>query len=541
MPNIEGRKFRFGVQNLRRLDCVAPVEIKPITVLVGRNSSGKSTFLRALPLLRQSITTRTSSPVLWYGDWVDFGDFERAVFGNDSAKTITFTFGADSVERSQIYYSPDDFLVFEPNRSPFSDLALNICVSKHGEGTKIASLELRESSNEVFYSLVVGDDGRVSKLSIDGHDMTSKLNALDMIISPGSILPTIIVNQKGKERAQGVEFRPINEFAASISVLEKFVAPYLDRRIGTETLQRLVGPLLNLSVVSRDTLREQAGHTKNRSWAKFLRDMSEGRRLTLFEQFRRELLFAILPVLCNSAARAFRGYISSTLYVGPARARSDRYHRYQDLAVSEIDPDGKNFPMFLNSLSDAEITDFSGWVKELFGYGVTVVRGAGHISIHLEYDYSTVNVVDTGYGVSQILPVLGQVWWANNRPQSSGSIRTPSEDPIIAIEQPELHLHPAHQALLADAFVNSIRSNDGGGHRRRRRHNTHFLIETHSEALINRLGALVAEGKIAPNHVQILVFDSGDKEQRNTSVTIAKFDPDGQLLDWPYGFFVPSV
>ncbi|HFG2220775.1 TPA: AAA family ATPase, partial [Vibrio cholerae] len=45
------------------------VEIKPITVFVGKNSCGKSTLLRTFPLLRQSIESNTTGPILWYGDY----------------------------------------------------------------------------------------------------------------------------------------------------------------------------------------------------------------------------------------------------------------------------------------------------------------------------------------------------------------------------------------------------------------------------------------------------------------------------------------
>lgn len=47
---------------------------------------------------------------------------------------------------------------------------------------------------------------------------------------------------------------------------------------------------------------------------------------------------------------------------------------------------------------------------------------------------------------------------------------------LIAIEQPELHIHPRLQAAIGDLFVESIQKN---GHR--------FIIETHSEHLILRL------------------------------------------------------
>ena len=85
-------KFYFGVENLRSISTMKPVELRPITILVGRNSAGKSTFLRSLPLLRQSLTVRTSGPVLWYGDFVDFGDFKQSVRRGCVEAGISFNF-----------------------------------------------------------------------------------------------------------------------------------------------------------------------------------------------------------------------------------------------------------------------------------------------------------------------------------------------------------------------------------------------------------------------------------------------------------------
>ena len=74
-------------------------------------------------------------------------------------------------------------------------------------------------------------------------------------------------------------------------------------------------------------------------------------------------------------------YLSTTLgnvqYMGPVRTRNERYYRYQDLSVSEIDPDARNFPVFLNSLSASQIERFSSWARAIFGYGVKVARREG--------------------------------------------------------------------------------------------------------------------------------------------------------------------
>ena len=70
------------IKNVRSLKDTKEVKLSPLTLLVGENSSGKSTFLRLFPLIKQSTSKRTDGPLLWAGDvddYVDFGRFAETV------------------------------------------------------------------------------------------------------------------------------------------------------------------------------------------------------------------------------------------------------------------------------------------------------------------------------------------------------------------------------------------------------------------------------------------------------------------------------
>jgi len=85
---------------------------------------------------------------------------------------------------------------------------------------------------------------------------------------------------------------------------------------------------------------------------------------------------------------------------------------------------------------------------------------------------------DIGVGISQLLPVL--------------EVAKSASGEVIAIEQPELHIHPALQAELGDLFIESAMERD----------NT-FLIETHSEHLVLRLMRRIREttnGRLPTGH-----------------------------------------
>jgi hypothetical protein len=527
----------FGLSNLRRLRDVQPLELKPLTILVGRNSSGKSTFLRSLPLLKQSISTRTSSPILWYGDWVDFGSFAGAVNKNDDNKLISFFFSISDIV-------VDNYIVPfwdggpEQAHQTQSTMSFLVDICRSDSGTRISHFSLSESQNAVHFQATVTSEGKIDSLRIDDVEMISFFSGFDVKIESGSLFPDIFVSRKisslSKTRAASFNTPYEGVHDVIVKACSSYLKAHLDKRTSEGRLASFSNQLFSLSHFDTATLQILSSRTQNRSWRKFLKRISEIQSTGEYTYLRHLYLLYHFGSFLSSFASSAKSFISRVLYIGPARARSDRFYRYQDLSVSEIDPDGKNFPMFLNSLSPHQIQRFSDWVKHLFNFGVRVEKSSGHISIELVYPTSTVNIVDTGYGVSQILPVLGQIWWAINQPRR-GFGGMPVLPPFIAIEQPELHLHPAHQARLADAFIGGLYSIASDGSRTRR---AQFIIETHSEALINRIGHLISRGSIDPNDVQIVVFEADSNDDQYTAVHTSLFDSEGVLLNWPYDFFI---
>ncbi|MGX8003917.1 AAA family ATPase [Staphylococcus hominis] len=64
---------KIRIKNLRALNDTGNISIKPLTILLGKNSIGKSTFLRTFPLFRRSLRLKRSEPILWYSpQLVDF-------------------------------------------------------------------------------------------------------------------------------------------------------------------------------------------------------------------------------------------------------------------------------------------------------------------------------------------------------------------------------------------------------------------------------------------------------------------------------------
>jgi predicted ATPase len=135
------------------------------------------------------------------------------------------------------------------------------------------------------------------------------------------------------------------------------------------------------------------------------------------------------------------------------------------------------------------------------------------------------NISDMGFGFSQILPIVASVW---NETQDSADPLGRSKEVTFVIEQPELHLHPQFQNLLAKAFAKVVRLT------RSSNSSIRILFETHSNVMIDALGEAINEGIIDKEMVNIVLFE---KANGITRTKISNFSEEGYLLNWPIGFF----
>lgn len=510
----------FQIKNLRSIQDSGVVELKKITVLVGRNSSGKSTILRALPLLRQSVEQRTKGPILWYGRLVDFGDFRNAVREGDAARGITFGFGVTITPKrrapSRTIAQQGEWLV--PSRQGIKTL-LNITIGRSpddrvGHVRSLSaqagndSLEIKFDRSGAVESIVAMDDPVLLRTDEEWW------------VGRGEVVPEILLLEE-------------NHYQIDEDEYESFKEP-VDRPFGNLVDQALSH--ITHGNTSPERLSAIGSKLLYGSEADFYRQLLNAPGVTASLQQRLRQL--------GSAAQEIRGlrravmmrHLSSYLkalddelirfaravrYIEPIRASAERYYREQDLAVDDLDSSGANTAMFLSSLDHSALLQLQNWMTSNFGFRVYVESGTGHIQIKISQgDGDARNIADLGFGYSQLLPIILQLW--------RGTRTAPGDaTPTLAVEQPELHLHPHYQAMLADVMVSAVASRRSS-----------IIIETHSDHFINRLGALAAEQKIDPDDVQILFV--AENEFSDSIATKVSFDSEGVLSEeWPVGFFTP--
>ena len=129
------------------------------------------------------------------------------------------------------------------------------------------------------------------------------------------------------------------------------------------------------------------------------------------------------------------------------------------------------------------------------------------------------NLIDVGYGVSQVLPVITELVRGGSFPDLLGY----SKPPMFLLQQPEVHLHPSAQAALGSLFCEVATPE------------RHLVIETHSDHLIDRVRMDVRDGTtpLKPDDVSILFF-----ERKNLDVHIhsLRIDEEGNIEGAPDGY-----
>ena len=119
------------------------------------------------------------------------------------------------------------------------------------------------------------------------------------------------------------------------------------------------------------------------------------------------------------------------------------------------------------------------------------------------------SLADVGYGVSKLLPII------------VADLQLP-DNSLLAISEPELDLHPSIQANFANYIFEQTKKGK------------QYIIETHSEYIINRLRLLIAKNELKENEVKTYFFSNDGRSTKTYSINLKK---DGRIENAPKDFF----
>lgn len=225
---------------------------------------------------------------------------------------------------------------------------------------------------------------------------------------------------------------------------------------------------------------------------------------------------------------------NSIFYLGPLRTKAERLYTWGGITPDSVGFTGENAVAAILSARDRKISLGSrkpskpfeeiialklkemGLIEKFKVNPISDQRQEYEVKVRTHGSIDWVDLPDVGFGISQVLPVLVQCFYA---PPGS----------IILMEQPEIHLHPSAQSALADVMIDVINSRENGADR-----NIQLVVETHSEHFLRRLQRRIAEDKIEKRDVSAYFANI---TKTPAALDPLKIDGFGNIQNWPDHFF----
>lgn len=220
-------------------------------------------------------------------------------------------------------------------------------------------------------------------------------------------------------------------------------------------------------------------------------------------------------------------------YLGPLRVKPERLYSWTGGEPEDVGWQGTQTVQAILAASDRRLN----WVRKartvpfqevvarwLVQMGlvrsfsvVPIAEGRDEYEVRVRTSRAAeVKLTDIGFGISQVLPVITQAFYA---PPAS----------TVLMEQPEIHLHPSVQASLADLFIAAINAREDGEDR-----GVQLIVESHSEHLLRRLLRRIAEEVIDESDVALYFCYGGDG---GSAIDRLEVDQFGEIANWPPDFF----
>ena len=209
----------------------------------------------------------------------------------------------------------------------------------------------------------------------------------------------------------------------------------------------------------------------------------------------------------------------SVFSTSPVRSRPERTY---DLTREFNDPEGSDVPMQLMRIASTKKNEWEALKQALVEFGkssglfqnieIKNLGGSGDpFQLKVKVRGPHASIIDVGYGVSQILPILVHILSPPSLAQWQNT--------YFLLQQPEVHLHPTAQAQLSSLLASSASQGDQS-----------FIVETHSDYMIDRARIEIRKGTISPQDVSLIYLEP---KRRFVKVHNISFDERANMIGVP--------
>ena len=443
------------------------IDIAPLTVLCGVNSSGKSSILKSLLMMKQSYENNPSKgQIVFSGNYVDNGSFKDVVFNNNGTS-------------------------FEINTSFIVSDSLNNLNNR--KKYSVDKSNFRELTR--LYKSLIGD------MNIKAPAFIISIN----LVIAGTVSP--------KTQIQAIK-NTITNYNIQIQI---FNADNLKNELYKSDLkiQRCKSglylvDLLNFPLISDNNVFESITTSIENCHCYY--DGMKLIKIYSSDAPKEYNMSEFLPNIYTLFSIVANQYYNIK-HISPLRFSPNRSFTISR-SIKDMSPNGEDMIQILAQYGTSKINySILNNQKEWENKSGTLLSAVQQWNTYLETGELTLsqngdniklnisghNILDVGTGVSQCLPII------------INGLYSPSNVTLM-IEQPEIHLHPKMQMNMADFLLSLILQNK------------QIIIETHSDHIINRLVRRAMEDKNIRNKISIHFIDKNEDCAYIENVIIDEFD-----------------
>lgn len=482
----------FSLTNFKNIDHLDKRELRPITILCGANSCGKSSILQSILLMKQTLESKDpNQSFLLNGRLVHLGSLENIIHGKNLKDKITFNFRVSIDKNKNLGNSRNKGI-------PLKYLVLELIPEEYHNKYRYI-----EADFSITFGIKEGtpDNTIIKPISIDAFQVSvvARCDKEKPLVSSR----LSIHRESNEQNNYTIEFDdiPVEMFVFQKEEKEKVSGSY------------------TANVSFRNGLPEEIVP------------------FGVEKQKYANMDVAIYSVnnYCRTINILLRSVFSSVSYIGPLREEPSRRYIYED-EITEIGAKGENAAYIYLSEQHAQLNEYyifdertnefrnrtshglidavNEWldIMGIKGFGAKYEKGLVYLDLlSSSCDKLVVNIADVGFGVSQIFPIILE------------GLRMSIGNTLI-LEQPEIHLHPNLQMCLADYFISLALSGKN------------VIIETHSDHIVNRLVRRIVEDN--KNDIDKLVSIYFIKPNA-TGIDCDKVEIDEHrgIVNWPKDFF----
>jgi len=556
----------FQLENFKPFAGPECISLKPLTLIYGPNSSGKSSINQSLLLLKQTLEERAGSPeevILPKGGFVDLGGYQEFIHGHNTK--LRFAIKAVMSSPSSLGEVRVSAPAVSGEDGDFDTYGLRVAFEYDDEvnASTVSSLQLFFDDFSFpaleFKPIDIRDETitearRDDNLIFESPDLGGLLLKLDDLSSQSTIWPRLFTEfSKGlPDRLQATR-GTLERLRARRNVYSEANVAKINNDRDAESQRQLEGEERRLDN-EIERLEAFLRHFDNYQFSSALRDLSDaetrgfllscqnflparalGIRPTSWLPSRRgssavrrgpgdeadygEFALRTASRATLQVCRAFREVLKDIIYLGPLRQYPKREYVFVGSVGDYVGKTGEMVPHILFKRRDT-LEQVNARLKACgLGYQLKVVSadrtsGLGNVFALRFIEQTTgveVSDLDVGFGISQVLPVITQSVLSHRK--------------ILCIEQPESQIHPRLQSELASLFADCIRPP----------FDNRFIIETHSEHILLRLQRQIREGTLSAEDVSIVYVLP---QSQGAKCLPLRLDSHGDFIDeWPHGFF----